>query len=180
MAKYYVAASIDGYIADADDGLDWLDNHPKMTVDTYTPFIEKVGAICMGSATYAFILRHVEAGNPWPYEVPCWVFTTQTWPVPDGATIHFVSGAVEDAYEAMQQVAGRKDVWVAGGGELAGQFLDAGLLEEIILTVASTTLGTGKPLLPRDAVFDLVSARELGPGYAELRYRPRPAAAADV
>ena len=63
--------------------------------------------------------------------------------------------------------------WLMGGGELVGQFRDAGLLDEIIVQVGSVTLGAGRPLLPRRIAFPplaLTSARAIGPGFAELRY----------
>jgi dihydrofolate reductase len=71
-------------------------------------------------------------------------------------------------------------VWIVGGGELAGQFHDAGLLDELIVQVGSVTLSAGKPLLPRiitSPPLRLVSAQAVGTGFAELRYEvPRQAA----
>ena len=61
-----------------------------------------------------------------------------------------------------------------GGGDLVGQFHDAGLLDDVIVQVGSVTLGAGKPLLPRritSPALELVSARRIGPGFAELRYQ---------
>src|SRR2546423_1679563 len=80
LTQYYVAASVDGYIADAHDSLDWLfaarsaDGGPP----GYGPFIAEVGAIAMGSTTYEWILAH--SGSPWPYEQPTWVFTHRDLP----------------------------------------------------------------------------------------------------
>jgi dihydrofolate reductase len=73
----------------------------------------------------------------------------------------------------MRAAAGDKNIWVVGGGDLAGQFYDAGLLSEVIVQVGSVTLGTGKPLFPRRLTsppLALVSVRKIGPGFAELRY----------
>lgn len=80
-------------------------------------------------------------------------------------------------------IATEDDLWLVGGGELVGRFHDAGLLDEIIVQVGSVTLGRGKPLLPRRITgphaLRLVSARRIGPGFAELRYEvPRGGAAA--
>lgn len=72
----------------------------------------------------------------------------------------------------MQAAAGGKNLWVVGGGDLAGQFYDAGLLDELILGVGSATLGRGKPLFPHP-VLRLVSARQIGEGMVELRYEVR-------
>jgi dihydrofolate reductase len=60
-----------------------------------------------------------------------------------------------------------------GGGDLAGQFYDAGLLDELIVQVGSVTLGRGKPLFPRrvlSPVLRLVSVRQMGIGMVELHY----------
>lgn len=169
---YYTATSLDGFLATPDDDLAWLDQRGQPSEDTYTPFIANVGAICMGSATYGFLLRHHAAGNPWMYRQPVWVFTSRKLPIPDGADVRFVQGDVRPVHDAMKAAAPGKDVWVCGGGALAGQFLEAGLLDELVVTVASCTLGAGKPLLPVRADLRLLSARSLGEGFAELRYAP--------
>lgn len=73
----------------------------------------------------------------------------------------------------MREAAGGKNLWLVGGGDLVGQFHDAGLLDEIIVQVGSVTLGRGKPLLPRritSPALKLVSVRQVGTGFAELRY----------
>jgi len=73
----------------------------------------------------------------------------------------------------MRAAAGSKNIWIVGGGDLAGQFYDAGLLDEMIVQVASVTLGRGKPLFPRRVTrppLCLVSIRQIGTTFAELRY----------
>jgi len=81
----------------------------------------------------------------------------------------------------MVKAAGGKNVLIVGGGDLAGQFHDAGLLDEAIIQVAPVTLGTGKPLFPRSASsppWQLLSVRRVGAGFAELHYKlPRRGAA---
>jgi dihydrofolate reductase len=99
----------------------------------------------MGSTTYEWILDHSE----WPYDLPCWVFTHGELPVVPDARIQFTSGDVAAVHEEMRAAAGERNVWVVGGGDLAGQFADAGLLDEVIVYVAPVTLGAGAPLLPR-------------------------------
>jgi dihydrofolate reductase len=74
----------------------------------------------------------------------------------------------------MRAVAGDKNIWVVGGGDLAGQFCDAGLLSEVIVQVGSVTLGKGKPLFPRrltNPPLALISVRQVGTGFAELHYQ---------
>jgi dihydrofolate reductase len=87
--------------------------------------------------------------------------------------VHFVEGDVRPVHAAMAAAAGGRDLWIVGGGDLAGQFHDAGLLDEVIVQVGSVTLGSGRPLLPRAITqppLVLTSARRIGPGFAELRY----------
>jgi dihydrofolate reductase len=106
----------------------------------------------MGATTYEWLLAHEQRGDPewrWPYEIPSWVFTHRRLPIVAGADVTFTSDDVVAVHEAMVAAAGGRDVWVVGGGDLAGQFADAGLLDEVIVYVAPVTLGRGAPLLPR-------------------------------
>jgi dihydrofolate reductase len=73
----------------------------------------------------------------------------------------------------MSAAAAGKNIWIMGGGDLAGQFYDAGLLDELFVQVGSVTLGAGKPLLPRAITsppLRLISVRAVGTGFAELHY----------
>ena len=174
--QYYTAASLDGFIATLDDSLEWLFPLGDIAETSYPHFIREVGALAMGSATYEWMLRHVvgpAAGRPWPYEQPTWVFSSRTLPSVAGADICFVSGDVRPVHEAMIGAAGGRNVWIVGGGDLAGQFHDQGLLDEMFVQVGSVTLGRGKPLLPRSITqppLRLISVRAVGTGFAELHY----------
>jgi dihydrofolate reductase len=181
--QFYTAASLDGFLATPDDSLEWLFPLGDIEQTSYPSFIKDVGALCMGSSTYEWMIRHIVApkdkpGAPWPYEQPTWVMTSRTLPAVPGANIHFASGDVRPVHEAMVEAAAGKNVWIVGGGDLAGQFYDQGLLGEIFVQVGSVTLGAGKPLLPRAIVspsLRLLSARAVGTGFAELHYEvPRP------
>ena len=156
LTQYYTATSLDGFIADADNSLDWLFTRDREEGGpmSYEDFIAHVGALAMGSTTYEWILDHEFAGKPpsewtWPYEVPCWVFTHRQLPVVPEAAVEFTSGDVRAVHDAMVGAAGGRNVWIVGGGDLAGQFADAGLLDEVIVSIAPVTLGAGAPLLPR-------------------------------
>ncbi|HET6568716.1 MAG TPA: dihydrofolate reductase family protein [Rhodothermales bacterium] len=176
--QYYTASSLDGFIADPQNSLDWLFQFSDAATDDYPDFIREVGAIAMGSTTYEWILsRHFLPGaddpQPWPYQQPVWVFTTRTLSMVEGADVRFVRGDVRPVHQQMTAVAGGKNVWIAGGGDLAGQFYDQGLLDELIVTIASVTLGGGAPLLPRAITkppLRLVSATTYGESFAQLRY----------
>lgn len=176
--QYYTAASLDGFIAGPNDSLDWLFPLGDIAETSYPAFIRDVGALAMGSATYEWMLRHLVGTNaerqqPWPYEQPTWVFTSRRLEPVDGADIRFANGDVRPVHDAMVTAAGARNVWIVGGGELAGQFYDASLLNEIFVQVGSVTLGAGKPLLPRSITsppLRLLSVKRVGTGFAELHY----------
>lgn len=178
--QYYTASSLDGYIADRDHSLEWLfqfQGGPD-PLEAFPAFLRDVGAIAMGSSTYEWMLRnHVfrdpAKPQPWPNAQPTWVFSSRTLPAVPGADIRFVRGDVRPVYDEMVSAAAGKNIWLMGGGDLVGQFHDRGLLDELIVTIASVTLGGGAPLLPRTIVtppLRLVSATTYGDAFVQLRY----------
>ncbi len=184
---YYTACSLDGFLATEDHGLDWLFPLADIRDTSFPAFFETVGALAMGASTYEWMLRHVvrtpdDPGTTWPYAQPVWVFTHRRLPVIKGADVRFVQGDVLPVHAAMQDAAQGRTVWLVGGGELVGQFLDAGLVDEIRVQIGSVTLGRGQPLLPRrftSPPLKLLSVAQVGSGFAELTYavpRPDPAA----
>jgi dihydrofolate reductase len=154
---YYTATTLDGFIATDDDSLDWLvtrDVGKDGPLD-YAPFMAGVGSMCMGAHTYEWVHRacHDASGavtQPWAYTQPCWVFTHHEVPAWPDADLRITSSPVSAVHAEMVAAADGKDVWVVGGGDLAGQFADLGLLDEVIVNIAPVTLGSGKPLLPRN------------------------------
>lgn len=181
--QYYSASSLDGFIATTDNSLDWLFQFGEAEGPGYKDFLAEIGAIAMGSTTYQWLLDHyIKAGTPdekpWLYAQPTWIFTSRKLDAVRNADLRFVQGAVTPVHQQMAAAAQGKNIWIAGGGELAGQFFDAGLLDELIIQVASVTLGKGLPLLPRLIAFPplkLRSAQALGEAFAELHYAvPQP------
>jgi dihydrofolate reductase len=156
LTQYYTATTLDGYIADTSHSLDWLfvRDQDQAGILNYADFIAGIGALAMGSTTYEWILEHDRAGKDpaewkWPYDIPGFVFTSRQLEVVPDARIEFVSGEVAPVHAEMVKAAGGKNVWIVGGGDLVGQFADAGLLDEVIVYIAPVTLGSGAPLLPR-------------------------------
>ena len=154
--QYYTATSIDGFIADQHNSLDWLFQVDSNSGDDpFSSFFSGVGAFAMGATTYEWVLRddnllaQPEKWREWYGDIPSWVFTHRSLPRVPGADITFVSGDVRPVHGAMVEAAEGKNVWLTGGGELVGAFADHGLLDEIILGIAPVTLGGGAPLLPR-------------------------------
>jgi dihydrofolate reductase len=152
---FYTATTLDGYLADEQDSLDWLftQEQDKDGPMNYERFIPTIGAMAMGATTYQWIGEHLaKTGEPWTYDVPCWVFTHREFESL-GDTVRFTSAPVAEVHAAMVEAAGDRDIWMVGGGDLAAQFAEAGLLDELMLSIAPVTLGAGRPLFPRR--FDL-------------------------
>ena len=172
---YFAAATLDGFIADRDDGIDWLtgfeptyDEPGDDVKDAIDDFVDRTGALVMGSSTYEFIL-----GHDWPYgDRPSWVLTSRELPLAEGADIRFHDGPVADIHPEMVDAAGDRDLWVVGGGPVASDLVDAGLLDELWVTIVPVVLGAGKPLFSRpiDRAMRLLGTRTFGTGMFELRY----------
>jgi len=190
QTQYLVAASIDGFIADAGNSLEWLfQAESQAAVDAtaakerrFTDYFAGVGAMAMGATTYEWVLGHerlLEQPGRWQDyygDVPCWIFTHRDLPAIPGARLHFVSGAVAPVHDQMTQAADGRNVWLVGGGELVGQFADQGLLDQIILAAAPVLLGSGAPLLPRRLAATQLSLTDCSQDgtFAYLTYAVRP------
>ena len=177
---YYTATTLDGFLATTDNSLSWLFEVPGADAaeDSIPEFMEGVGPMAMGSTTYEWVVEHEslidhpEKWIEWYGDKPTWVFTHRDLPVVEGADIRFTQSPVAEVHREMVSAAGGKHIWLMGGGDLVGQFADAGLLDTIIATIAPVTLGAGAPLLPRDIRSDrltLESVRQNGQ-FAELTY----------
>jgi len=171
MAKvqYFTACTLDGFIADEHNSLDWLFEAAEGDGDDggWAEFIAGVGPMAMGATTYEWVLEHEgllehpEKWRAWYADRPCWVFTHRSLPVVTGADIRFVSGDVRPAYDEMVAALPDKNVWLVGGGELVGQFDDAGLLDEVWLGMRPVFLGAGAPLLPRRITSKRLTLRDV-------------------
>jgi dihydrofolate reductase len=193
MAKsqYYCAMSLDGYIAEADDTLDWLLKYegtyegadaepgasPNESGSPYERFYEGVGALVSGSVTYEFVLDHLTAtGAQWPYKgKPTWILSSRELPRPEGedVDVRIVDSKVPEIYDELIEAAGDRNLWIVGGGNVASQFADEGLLDEVLVTVVPVVLGDGKPLFDRrlpGGPMQLAGVRAFDSGMVELRY----------
>ena len=190
---YYCASSLDGYIAEVDDSLDWLLNYqgtfaheaaepgPMSEGGGYERFYEGVRALVAGSATYEWILDHLDVagGGEWPYRgKPCWVLSSRELRLPEGegADVRVVDASVGELYGEMAAAAGDGVLWVIGGGGVASQFADEGLLDEVQVTVVPIVLGDGKPLFEHrltNGAMQLTGTRTFKNGMVELRYAVR-------
>jgi dihydrofolate reductase len=155
-------------------------------VNASTPVVEgwfeNVGATIMGRNMFGPV-RGPWGKEPWrgwwgedpPFHVPVFVLThhaREPLEMEGGTTFHFVTGGIESALERAVEAAGGKDVSLAGGASVARQYLAAGLLDEMELSVVPVLLGDGERLLDGvgDVQFEQLGAVE-APGVTHLKYR---------
>lgn len=185
---YYCASSLDGYIAEADDSLDWLlgyngtfeheaaEPDPMSEGGPYERFYEGVRALVAGSATYEWILDHLDVAGAgeWPYTgKPFWVMSSRELRLPEGHDVRVVDVSVGELYGEMAAAAGDGVLWVVGGGNVASQFAQEGLIDEVHVTVVPVVLGAGKRLFERrlpSGPMQLTGTRTFKNGMVELRY----------
>lgn len=181
---YYCAASLDGYIAEADDTIDWLtsydgsyDGEAPPVDGGYDEFYARVGALVMGAVTYEWILGHMErTASPWVYAgKPCWILSSRNLPVPEGegVDVRIADSSVAALHEELAAAAGERILWVVGGGNVASQFADEGLLDEVRVTVVPVVLAAGKRLFERrlpGGPMQLTAVLPRRNGMTELRY----------
>jgi dihydrofolate reductase len=188
VTQYYCAATLDGYIAEADDTLGWLMGYegsyegegaepgPMSDGGSYEDFYDGVGALVSGSTTYEFVLDHISDPTEWPYKgKPYWVLSSREPRVleGDGIDVRLAGGDVASLYDELMAAAGERNLWVVGGGNVASQFAAAGLLDEVLVTVVPVVLGAGKPLFDErlpGGPMRLLGTRTFATGMVELRY----------
>lgn len=184
LVRYYAAQSLDGYIAEADDSIDWLtgyegsfegaDSDEKMA--GYDAFYEGIGALVMGSVTYEWVLGNV---GRWPYHgKPTWVLSSRRLgdPPEGDADVRVVEAGPRQLIDELRAAAGELDVWIVGGGNVASQFADEGLLDRVEVTVVPVVLGAGKPLFERrlrGGAMQLLSVSSFSSGMVGLTYEVR-------
>ncbi len=142
---YFAAVSLDGFIADAAGGVDWLTG---LGGDgSYERFFERVGSLVLGRATFDQVL-----GWGWPYgDKPAAVLTSR--PLPEDAPPSSFAARGDDLAGLVARLRETEgDVWIVGGGQTANAFLQAGLLDEVELGVMPILLGSGIPLFPPGGV----------------------------
>jgi dihydrofolate reductase len=187
-----MSMSLDGYVADADDGVaevfDWYfsgdvevptaSGSSGMTFQVSAPsadhlkaLVAEVGAMLTGRRTFE---RADGWGGQHPWDIPAFVVTHQVpdgWPKP-GSTVEFVTDGIESAVARAKSAAGTKAVGVHGA-ETIQQLLDAGLLDEIQIDLAAVLLGSGVRLFDHLANTPAVLGSPsvvAGVGVTHLRY----------
>lgn len=167
---YFAAASLGGSIADKNNSLEWLFKNGPTDLQFIDQFIETVGAIAMGSSTYQWLLDNME--GPWPYKVPCLVFTHRNLKKIENADIRFTQGDVQSQHEELKRLAAGKNIWLMSGGDLVGQFYDHGLVDEMNIQTVAVFLNEGKKLFSRrtETAFKIREIRQRGDTCVEIVY----------
>jgi len=168
---YYVASSLDGYIATADGGVDWLSRFHVSDEDHSAGKVHaSIDALLLGSHTYEFALKLGQWPSP---DKPSWVFTKRDLRVLHPSitlTSHSPSEVLDDLTKR-----GFRKAWLMGGGKLAASFHASGLISQYIISVFPVLLGLGIPLLaPHSCAQDtlsLVTAKPFKSGIVQLTYR---------
>jgi dihydrofolate reductase len=169
---YYAAASLDGFIATADGGVDWLPPIEAEGEDYgYRDFYGSVDAVLMGSATY----EQIQQQAAWPYGgKPCWVFTRQRrYAKSSTAEITFTAASPEHIAEEMAKQ-GLNRAWLVGGGNLAASFRERGLIAAYGIGIVPAILGGGVPLIEARGPLDkltLTGCQAYPDGVVMLWYR---------
>ncbi|WP_378949465.1 dihydrofolate reductase family protein [Mesorhizobium sp. ANAO-SY3R2] len=169
---YMFAMSLDGYIARENGTFDWLDNYPADDDYDFSGFMASLSGIVMGRSTYDVVRRH----HGWAYaKYPCLIATSRPLDgLPDNAEA--MAGTPAEMLENLRARGASGRIWLFGGGELARQFMDAGLLDTIEIGTIPVILGSGIPAFggrQADRWLDLAFAKPLANGAVHAQYRVR-------
>jgi dihydrofolate reductase len=166
----YIATSLDGYIATEDDSLDWLFKVEGEGDAGYSEFIETIDTVVMGRRTYDWVME-MEKGR-YPYEeLQSFIYSRSAKNVSDAGNIEFTDMDIPAFAEKLKSVQG-KNIWVVGGSELLAGFMDAGLIDEWIISIAPVVIGRGIPLFPKTDLmteYKLKDVKRYGE-FAQLHY----------
>lgn len=172
----HIATSADGYIARPDGNLDWLTNRPAPKGFYGLPrFARAVDAKILGRKTFD---RSVELGAAFRADDRHYVFSRRPPPTAVPAGVEFVTEPIGTFAARLRHERG-KHIWMMGGGEIIAAFLDAGAIDEMIITMVPIFIGEGIPLIGprhRDTPLHLLSARRFPDSVIQLYYRVEPSA----
>jgi dihydrofolate reductase len=166
----HIATSADGYIARPDGDIEWLTNRPAPKGFYGIPVFERsIDVKLMGRKTYDLSRKYGARFDP---KVPTYVFSRsrQRDSVPSG--VEFVDERIGAFAERLREQPG-KDIWMMGGGEIIGSFLDEGAIDEFIVSVIPKYIGEGIPLISRkhrDVPLTMQNVKRFPDGVVQLHY----------
>jgi len=165
----YIATSADGYIARPDGDFSWLNRKPVKGHYGMAKFQRKVDTVILGRKTFDLGVQMGQAGYP---GMQNYVFTRKPGE-PPAPYIQFIREDAGTFARRLREERG-KHVWLVGGSEVIGAFLDAGEVDEFIIHVLPVFIGDGIPLLAprhRHVELKLLRARRFSDGVMRLHYR---------
>lgn len=169
----YIATSIDNYIARKDGSVDWLDAtpNPEKLDYGYYSFYKDIDTTLMGNGTFQEVLGF---NVPFPYpDKTNYVFSRNSG-LKD-SNVEFISEDIAGFVADLKQQKG-KDIWLVGGGQINTILLNAGLVDEMIITRIPIVLGEGIPMfsgIPKETVLDLKKSEDFNNGIVQMTYVPR-------
>jgi dihydrofolate reductase len=166
----YIATSADGFIARPDGSVDWL-NRPRTAGDYgMGAFRRSIDSIVLGRKTYEFGLQH---GARFGMQPRHYVFSRNATGLVKAPGVEFVSEEPATFAKRLREQRG-KNIWMMGGAELIGAFVDQDQIDEFIIHVIPTLIGEGIPLLGpgrREIQLSLHSCKHFLDGVVRLHYR---------
>jgi len=161
----YIATSLDGYIASDDGSIDWLVKYDS-SISGYPEFIKNVDTVVMGYTTYRQLSEELSVGE-WPYEgLEAYVVSSS-----DHANRKEVT-FVKDPIKLVEELKNKdgKTIWIVGGAKLAHSLFEAGLIDELVLTIVPESIGRGIPLFPTTPMaLQTIQTKHYGP-FVEITY----------
>ena len=168
----YLASSLDGYIADSNGSVDWLNTlpNPDKSDFGFSDFLSSVDALLMGANTF----RTVQSFGMWPYTKPVFVLSNSIKEIPEGFQdkIELVKGKVEYVLKELEKK-GFENIY-ADGGDVVKECLNQNILDEIIITRVPVSLGSGISLFPSSEAslnYEHLGTEVLGVGLVKSHYK---------
>jgi len=168
-----IATSADGYVARTNGNLDWLTSRPAPKGFYGLPrFSRSIDAKILGRKTFDM---SVKMGASFSADNVHYVFSRRTAPASVPPGVQFVTESIRDFAERLHKQRG-KNIWMMGGGDIIGSFLDEGAIDEFIITVVPMFIGEGIPLIAprhREVPLQLRSVKQFPDGVVQLLYEVR-------
>lgn len=139
--RYSVAASLDGFIADAAGGFDWIPTDPAVD---FGALFARVDTVVMGRRTYE--VMQAADGPAWPPGTRLYVFS-RTLQAAEHPDVEVVASGAADTVARLRAETGTGEIWIFGGGELFATLLEAGQVDRVEVTIVPVLLGSGVPLV---------------------------------
>ncbi len=141
----YIAMSLDGFIADENGGVAWLNGQGTETKpdNSYSEFIKNIDTVILGMTTYNQVITELSPQS-WPYEdIKSYVFTSKSINnIKSKENIEFINSDIVKFIENLKNQEG-KDIWICGGASIVNQLVEHNLIDEYHLTIIPTILGKG-------------------------------------